>query len=191
MFNRIALTAAVAASLLSFALHAEPADTKPATEAPKTEAPKTAAPKTEAPKTEAPKPEAPKTETPKVEKKEPVQEEKKTVTKSGLQIIEVANTDGAAKAGDIVWVHYTGTLTDGKKFDSSLDRGEPIRFRLGKGEVIKGWDEGVAGMKVGEKRKLIIPAELGYGTAGSPPTIPGGSELHFDVELVGMARVAE
>ena len=180
MFNRIALTTAVAASLLTFALHAQPAVSKPATEAPKTEAPKVDAPKTETPKIQAPK----------EDKKEAVKEEKKTVTKSGLQFIEVLSTDGAAKAGDIVWVHYTGTLKDGKKFDSSEGK-EPIRFRLGKSEVIKGWDEGVAGMKVGEKRKLIIPADLAYGAAGSPPSIPGGSELHFDVELVGMARVAE
>jgi FKBP-type peptidyl-prolyl cis-trans isomerase len=108
-----------------------------------------------------------------------------------LKYIEVAPGDPAAKAGDIVWVHYTGTLTDGTKFDSSRDRGEPIRFTLGRGEVIKGWDEGVAGMKVGEKRKLIIPSALGYGERGSPPKIPANAELHFDVELVGMARVSE
>src|SRR5436309_1781308 len=116
---------------------------------------------------------------------------KETVTKSGLKIIEVAPGDGGAKAGDVVWVHYTGTLTDGKKFDSSLDRGEPIRFVLGKKQVIAGWDEGIAGMKVGEKRTLIIPAELGYKEQGSPPTIPPNAELHFDVELIGMARVPE
>ncbi len=116
---------------------------------------------------------------------------KETVTKSGLKIIEVEPGDGGAKAGDVVWVHYTGTLTDGKKFDSSLDRGEPIRFVLGKKQVIAGWDEGIAGMKVGEKRALIIPSELGYGAAGSPPSIPPNSELHFEVELIGMARVPE
>jgi FKBP-type peptidyl-prolyl cis-trans isomerase len=116
---------------------------------------------------------------------------KETTTPSGLKYIEVAPGDPGAKAGDIVWVHYTGTLTDGTKFDSSRDRGEPIRFTLGRGEVIKGWDEGVAGMKVGEKRKLIIPPALGYGEKGSPPKIPANAELHFDVELVGMARVSD
>ena len=115
---------------------------------------------------------------------------KETVTASGLKIIEVAPGDPAAKTGDIVWVHYTGTLKDGKKFDSSRDRGEPIRFTLGKGEVIKGWDEGVVGMKVGEKRQLVIPPALGYGDQANP-SIPAGSELHFDVELVGVARVGE
>jgi FKBP-type peptidyl-prolyl cis-trans isomerase len=116
---------------------------------------------------------------------------KETTTPSGLKYIEVAPGDPGAKAGDIVWVHYTGTLTDGTKFDSSRDRGEPIRFTLGRSEVIKGWDEGVAGMKVGEKRKLIIPPALGYGEKGSPPKIPANAELHFDVELVGMARVSD
>src|SRR5438552_15905102 len=116
---------------------------------------------------------------------------KETTTPSGLKIVEVAPGDPAAKAGDIVWVHYTGTLADGAKFDSSRDRSEPLRFILGKGEVIKGWDEGVTGMKVGEKRKLIIPPALGYGEKGSPPKIPANAELHFDVELVGMARVSD
>ena len=102
-----------------------------------------------------------------------------------------------AQKEDLVWVHYTGKLENGTKFDSSFDRkdqnGEfqPIVFRLGQGKVIKGWDEGVTGMKVGEKRKLIIPSDLGYGKAGSPPTIPADAELHFDVELVGIARVGE
>ena len=77
-----------------------------------------------------------------------------------------------AKAGDRVTVHYVGTLTDGKKFDSSRDRGQGFRFTLGKGEVIKGWDEGVAGMKMGEVRKLTIPPDMGYGARGFPPVIP-------------------
>jgi peptidylprolyl isomerase/FKBP-type peptidyl-prolyl cis-trans isomerase FkpA len=89
-----------------------------------------------------------------------------------------------AKSGDKVRVHYTGRLLDGTKFDSSLDRGEPFEFTLGAGEVIKGWDQGVAGMKKGGKRKLVIPSELAYGKIGSPPTIPGDAPLEFDVELV-------
>lgn len=112
-------------------------------------------------------------------------------TASGLQITQVHEQDKAAAAeeGDAVFVHYTGTLEDGTKFDSSLDRGQPIGFRLGRGEVIKGWDEGIAGMRIGDKRKLKIPAELGYGEQGSPPVIPGGATLLFDVELVGLVKL--
>ena len=109
----------------------------------------------------------------------------------GLSIITVQASDGGAKAGDIIWVHYTGTLKDGTKFDSSRDPGkDPIQIVLGKGQVIKGWDEGLVGMKVGEKRQLIIPSDLAYGDAGRPG-IPPKSELHFDVELVGLARVGD
>jgi FKBP-type peptidyl-prolyl cis-trans isomerase len=111
-------------------------------------------------------------------------------TPSGLKIVEVAPGDSTTRKGDVVWVHYTGRLTDGKKFDSSLDRNEPLRFELGKGQVIKGWDEGVAGMKIGEKRQLTIPPELAYGKRGQPPTIPPDATLIFDVELIGMARVS-
>jgi len=90
-----------------------------------------------------------------------------------------------AKAGDTVHVQYTGTLLSGKKFDSSYDHGgEPFKFTLGKGELIKGWDDGVVGMKVGGKRRLRIPSELGYGAKGSPPDIPPGAGLVFEVELV-------
>jgi FK506-binding protein 2 len=83
-----------------------------------------------------------------------------------------------------VLVHYTGTLEDGTKFDSSLDRNEPFRFTLGQGMVIKGWDQGLLGACVGEKRKLRIPASLGYGDRGAPPTIPPGAKLIFTTEIV-------
>ncbi len=105
-----------------------------------------------------------------------------------LQIEEqVQGTGAEAKAGQRVSVHYTGWLTDGKKFDSSLDRGKPFQFKLGAGEVIKGWDQGVAGMKVGGKRKLTIPSDLAYGArdVGSG-LIPPNSTLVFEVELLGV-----
>lgn len=92
-----------------------------------------------------------------------------------------------AKSGDTVHVQYTGTLTNGKKFDSSYDHGgDPFKFTIGKGEVIKGWDQGVSGMKVGGKRRLRIPSDLGYGDKGSPPNIPPGAGLVFEVELVSI-----
>ncbi len=106
-------------------------------------------------------------------------------TASGLQYEDlVEGTGPEAKAGDSVQVHYTGTLTDGSKFDSSRDRGSPFSFQLGAGRVIKGWDEGVAGMKVGGKRKLHIPAALGYGSRGAAGVIPPNAELIFEVELL-------
>jgi FKBP-type peptidyl-prolyl cis-trans isomerase len=95
-------------------------------------------------------------------------------------------TGALAKAGDRVSVHYVGTLTDGTKFDSSRDRNQPFQFMLGQGQVIKGWDEGVAGMKVGEKRKLTIPPAMAYGAQGRPPKIPPNSTLVFEVELLAI-----
>ena len=110
---------------------------------------------------------------------------KGVTTPSGLKYWDLKKGAGAvAKAGDTVHVHYTGWLTDGKKFDSSVDRGSPFDFKLGAGMVIRGWDEGVAGMKVGGKRKLTIPAKLGYGARGSPPKIPPNADLEFEIELL-------
>jgi FKBP-type peptidyl-prolyl cis-trans isomerase len=102
-----------------------------------------------------------------------------------LQIEDMTAGGGQeAKAGDRVTVHYVGTLTDGKKFDSSRDRGQGFTFQLGAGQVIKGWDRGVAGMKVGGLRKLTIPSDLAYGARGFPPVIPPDSTLVFEVELL-------
>ena len=96
-------------------------------------------------------------------------------------------TGAEAKDGDTVHVQYTGTLTNGKKFDSSYDHGgDPFKVTIGQGEVIKGWDEGLLGMKVGGKRRLRIPSDLGYGSAGSPPDIPGNAGLVFEIELVSI-----
>jgi peptidylprolyl isomerase len=108
-------------------------------------------------------------------------------TASGLDYTEIeAGTGVAPQTGDIVQVHYTGTLTDGTKFDSSHDRGQPLEFTLGRGQVIAGWDEGIALMKVGGKASLVIPPELGYGARGAGGVIPPNATLHFDVELVGI-----
>ncbi len=110
-----------------------------------------------------------------------------TTTESGLQFIDIeVGTGDSPQSGQTVEVHYTGWLTDGTKFDSSLDRGQPFSFVIGTGRVIAGWDEGVASMKVGGERRLIIPPELAYGERGSPPVIPANAELIFDVELLAI-----
>ena len=108
-----------------------------------------------------------------------------TTTPSGLQYDDLLVGQGAvAKAGQFVTVHYTGWLTNGRKFDSSLDRGDPFSFHLGQGQVIAGWDEGVQGMQIGGKRKLTIPPDLGYGRYGAGGVIPPDATLVFAVELL-------
>jgi FKBP-type peptidyl-prolyl cis-trans isomerase len=109
-------------------------------------------------------------------------------TASGLVYwdIRVGNRDLVAKEGSHVRVHYTGWLTNGKKFDSSVDAGKPFDFTIGNGEVIKGWEEGITGMRVGGKRQLRIPPDLAYGAEGSPPDIPPNATLIFDVQLLGV-----
>ncbi|MEM8778549.1 MAG: FKBP-type peptidyl-prolyl cis-trans isomerase [Cyanobacteria bacterium P01_G01_bin.49] len=108
-------------------------------------------------------------------------------TSSGLKYIQVKEGDGESPTtGQTVTVHYTGTLEDGKKFDSSRDRGQPFSFKIGVGQVIKGWDEGVSSMKVGGNRILIIPPDLGYGAQGAGGVIPANATLIFDVELLGI-----
>ncbi len=115
---------------------------------------------------------------------EPTAMEKKSLP-SGLSYEDIKEGTGEqARSGQQVTVHYTGYLTSGKKFDSSVDRNKPYTFTLGTGQVIKGWDEGVAGMKVGGKRKLIVPPDLGYGSRGTGGVIPPNAELVFDVELL-------
>src|SRR4051794_35661384 len=107
-------------------------------------------------------------------------------TASGLQYAIVHPGTGAQpKGGETVTVHYTGWLTDGKKFDSSRDRNSPFQFVIGRGQVIRGWDEGVSLMKIGETRTLVIPPALGYGTRGIPGVIPQNATLVFQVELLG------
>ena len=115
------------------------------------------------------------------------QSENIITTDSGLQYVDlIEGTGDTPTAGSTVEVHYTGTLEDGTKFDSSRDRGQPFSFRIGVGQVIKGWDEGVGSMQVGGRRKLIIPPDLGYGARGAGGVIPPNATLIFDVELLGI-----
>jgi FKBP-type peptidyl-prolyl cis-trans isomerase len=114
-------------------------------------------------------------------------EGKEVTTSSGLQYIDLKLGTGVpARAGQTVSVHYSGWLENGKRFDSSLERGQPFSFPLGAGRVIKGWDEGVQGMQVGGKRKLIIPSNLGYGASGAGNVIPPHATLIFEVELLSL-----
>ncbi len=119
-----------------------------------------------------------------------VTKDAKTIsTPSGLKYVVIKAGKGATpKKGQTVFVHYTGTLTNGKKFDSSRDRGQPFSFTLGVGQVIKGWDEGLRMMKVGDRRKLTIPPKLGYGAAGAGGVIPPNATLIFDVELLKISE---
>ena len=108
-------------------------------------------------------------------------------TESGLKVEYISKPDSCdkvARSGDMLSMHYVGTLESGAKFDSSYDRSEPFKFQIGVGQVIKGWEEGVLGMCVGEKRKLIVPPALGYGDQGAGDIIPGGATLYFEVELI-------
>ncbi|MEO1069187.1 MAG: FKBP-type peptidyl-prolyl cis-trans isomerase, partial [Cyanobacteria bacterium J06638_6] len=115
----------------------------------------------------------------------PSTDETLITTDSGLQYVDLVEGTGAMpQAGQRVTVHYTGTLEDGTKFDSSRDRGRPFSFQIGVGQVIKGWDEGVGTMRVGGRRKLVIPSELGYGSRGAGGVIPPNATLIFDVELL-------
>ena len=119
----------------------------------------------------------------------PLDAEETRITASGLKITELAIGEGAeASSGQTVVVHYRGTLEDGQQFDASDDRGTPFSFPLGAGRVIKGWDEGVVGMKVGGKRKLIIPSDLAYGSRGAGGVIPPNATLIFEVELLDVKK---
>ncbi|MEA5600860.1 FKBP-type peptidyl-prolyl cis-trans isomerase [Nostoc sp. UHCC 0252] len=114
-------------------------------------------------------------------------DDKTVTTPSGLKYVELKEGTGATpQPGQTVEVHYVGTLENGTKFDSSRDRGQPFSFKIGVGQVIKGWDEGLSTMKVGGRRQLIIPSELGYGARGAGGVIPPNATLLFDVELLGV-----
>ncbi len=113
--------------------------------------------------------------------------ESETIMETDLKIETLSEGSGAeTKSGNTITVHYTGTLVDGSKFDSSVDRGVPFSFVLGTGAVIAGWDQGLLGMKVGEKRRLTIPSDLAYGPSGRPPVIPPSATLIFEVELLAI-----
>ena len=101
-----------------------------------------------------------------------------------IEVLQEGDGETVTKKGDTISVHYTGTLEDGTKFDSSIDRGEPFSFIIGAGQVIQGWEQGTLDMKVGEKRKLTIPSELGYGSRGAGVTIPPNATIIFDIELM-------
>ncbi|MHC5935770.1 FKBP-type peptidyl-prolyl cis-trans isomerase [Nostoc sp.] len=117
----------------------------------------------------------------------PSSDDNVVTTPSGLKYVELKEGTGATpQPGQTVEVHYVGTLENGTKFDSSRDRGQPFSFKIGVGQVIKGWDEGLSTMKVGGRRQLIIPPELGYGSRGAGGVIPPNATLHFDVELLGV-----
>ena len=119
--------------------------------------------------------------------REELENENTETTPSGLQYTEITGGDGdAVEAGRTVSVHYTGWLSDGTKFDSSVDSNQAFQFHLGAGQVIAGWDEGVLGMLIGEKRELIIPPDLGYGSRGAGNTIPPDATLLFEVELLAV-----
>jgi len=144
-----------------------------------------AEPTTEQPAAEQPAAEQPAAEPVTATGEIPALEGDTITTESGMRYIDITVGEGASPTqGQTCMMHYTGWLTDGTKFDSSRDRGQPFGFPIGAGRVIRGWDEGVASMNVGGRRLLIIPSELGYGPNGRPPVIPPNATLIFDVELL-------